>query len=73
MSLEEIRLGTQRAWDRFYIWRHMWARSRIVESMRARRQPSPRVLTSTCELGVQETTRLVGGGSQNLKASIRSG
>jgi hypothetical protein len=36
MSREEIRLGTQRAWDRFYSWRHVWARSRVVESMRAR-------------------------------------
>ena len=36
MSLEEIRVGTQRAWDRFYSWRHVWARSRVVESMRAR-------------------------------------
>jgi len=36
MSLEEIRLGTQRAWDQFYSWRHVWARSRVVESIRAR-------------------------------------
>jgi radical SAM superfamily enzyme YgiQ (UPF0313 family) len=36
MSLEEIRLGTQRAWDQFYSWRHIWARSRVVESLRAR-------------------------------------
>jgi radical SAM superfamily enzyme YgiQ (UPF0313 family) len=36
MSLEEIRLGTQRAWDRFYSWRHVWVRSRVVESVRAR-------------------------------------
>jgi radical SAM superfamily enzyme YgiQ (UPF0313 family) len=36
MSLEEIRLGTQRAWDRFYSWRNVWARSRVVESIRAR-------------------------------------
>jgi radical SAM superfamily enzyme YgiQ (UPF0313 family) len=36
MSLEEIRVGTQRAWDRFYSWRHVWARSRVVESTRAR-------------------------------------
>jgi hypothetical protein len=36
MSLEEIRLGTQHAWDRFYSWRHVWARSRVVESMRGR-------------------------------------
>jgi radical SAM superfamily enzyme YgiQ (UPF0313 family) len=36
MSLEEIRVGTQRAWDRFYSWRHVWIRSRVVESIRAR-------------------------------------
>ncbi len=36
MSLEEIRVGTQHAWDRFYSWRHVWVRSRVVESVRAR-------------------------------------
>jgi radical SAM superfamily enzyme YgiQ (UPF0313 family) len=36
MTLEEIRLGTQRAWDRFYGWRRVWARSRVVESVRGR-------------------------------------
>ena len=36
MSLEEIRVGTQRAWDRFYSWRQVWMRSRVVESIRAR-------------------------------------
>src|SRR5262245_19625372 len=36
MTLEEIRLGTQHAWDRFYSWRQVWARSRVVESTRAR-------------------------------------
>jgi radical SAM superfamily enzyme YgiQ (UPF0313 family) len=36
MSLEEVRVGTQGAWDRFYDWRHVWARSRVVESVRAR-------------------------------------
>lgn len=36
MSLEEIRVGTQRAWDRFYSWQHVWARSRVVKSIRAR-------------------------------------
>jgi radical SAM superfamily enzyme YgiQ (UPF0313 family) len=36
MSLEDIRIGTQRAWDRFYSWPRVWARSRVVESMRAR-------------------------------------
>jgi radical SAM superfamily enzyme YgiQ (UPF0313 family) len=36
MSLEEIRIGTQRAWDRFYSWRQVWARSRVAESLRAR-------------------------------------
>jgi len=36
MSLEEIRVRTQGAWDRFYSWRRVWARSRVVESIRAR-------------------------------------
>ena len=36
MSLEEIRVGTQRAWDRFYGWRRVWARSSVVETVRAR-------------------------------------
>jgi hypothetical protein len=36
MSFEEIRIGTQGAWDRFYGWRQVWARSRVVESVRAR-------------------------------------
>jgi radical SAM superfamily enzyme YgiQ (UPF0313 family) len=36
MSLEEIRVGAQRAWDRFYGWRQVWARSRVVESTRGR-------------------------------------
>lgn len=36
MSLEEIRRGTERAWDRFYSWPSVWARSRVVDSVRAR-------------------------------------
>jgi radical SAM superfamily enzyme YgiQ (UPF0313 family) len=36
MSLEQIRNGTQHAWDRFYSWRSIWNRSRVVESARAR-------------------------------------
>jgi radical SAM superfamily enzyme YgiQ (UPF0313 family) len=36
MSLEEIRVGTQGAWDEFYSWRRVWARSHVVESMRSR-------------------------------------
>ncbi len=36
MSLEEIRVGTQGAWDRFYSWRNVWARSSVVESVKAR-------------------------------------
>jgi len=36
MSLEEIRVGAQHAWDRFYGWRQVWARSRVVESLKAR-------------------------------------
>src|SRR5262249_21080134 len=36
MSLEEIRVRTQGAWDRFYGWRRIWARSSVVESFRFR-------------------------------------
>jgi hypothetical protein len=36
MSLEDIRGGTQRAWDRFYSWRNVWERSRVVTSFKAR-------------------------------------
>jgi radical SAM superfamily enzyme YgiQ (UPF0313 family) len=36
MTLEEIRVGAQHAWDQFYSWRRVWARSRIVKSLRAR-------------------------------------
>jgi radical SAM superfamily enzyme YgiQ (UPF0313 family) len=36
MSFEEIRVRTQHAWDRFYSWRHVWVRSRVVESIKAR-------------------------------------
>ncbi len=36
MSLEEIRVGTQHAWDRFYSWKLVWGRSRVVETFRAR-------------------------------------
>jgi tRNA A37 methylthiotransferase MiaB len=36
MSLEEIRVGTQQAWDRFYGWAQVWRRSRVVESLQAR-------------------------------------
>jgi hypothetical protein len=36
MSVEEIRIGTQRAWDSFYSWRQVWARSRVAESARGR-------------------------------------
>jgi len=36
MTLEQIRNGTQHAWDRFYSWRNVWQRSRVVESVRAR-------------------------------------
>jgi tRNA A37 methylthiotransferase MiaB len=36
MSLEEIRVGTQGAWDEFYSWRRVWARSHVVESLRSR-------------------------------------
>jgi radical SAM superfamily enzyme YgiQ (UPF0313 family) len=36
LSLEEIRVGTQDAWDQFYSWRRVWVRSRVVESIRNR-------------------------------------
>ena len=36
MSQEDIRRGTQRAWDRFYSWRSVWERSRVVTSLKAR-------------------------------------
>src|SRR5262249_13972393 len=36
LSADEIRERTQLAWDRFYSWRRIWARSRVVKSLRAR-------------------------------------
>ncbi len=36
LSHEEIRQGTQSAWDQFYSWRRVWARSRVVKSIRGR-------------------------------------
>jgi radical SAM superfamily enzyme YgiQ (UPF0313 family) len=36
LTLEEIRVRTQGAWDRFYSWGHLWERSRVVESVRSR-------------------------------------
>jgi radical SAM superfamily enzyme YgiQ (UPF0313 family) len=36
MSLEQIRVGTQGAWDSFYSWRRIWTRSRVVKSTRNR-------------------------------------
>jgi radical SAM family protein len=36
LSLEEIRVGTQGAWDQFYSLRRVWARSRVVRSYRNR-------------------------------------
>jgi radical SAM superfamily enzyme YgiQ (UPF0313 family) len=36
LSLEEIRVRTQEAWDDFYAWRRVWARARVVESWRSR-------------------------------------
>jgi radical SAM superfamily enzyme YgiQ (UPF0313 family) len=36
MSFEEIRTRTQDAWDRFYSWHNVWARSRVVRSLKAR-------------------------------------
>jgi hypothetical protein len=36
MSAEEIRLGTQRVWDRFYALPAIWQRASCVQSLRAR-------------------------------------
>jgi radical SAM superfamily enzyme YgiQ (UPF0313 family) len=36
LSLEEIRIRTQGAWDQFYSWRRVWARSSVVKSLRGR-------------------------------------
>jgi radical SAM superfamily enzyme YgiQ (UPF0313 family) len=36
MSPDEIRRGTQGAWDRFYRWSEIWERSRCLESLKAR-------------------------------------
>ncbi|MBI4454715.1 MAG: B12-binding domain-containing radical SAM protein [Acidobacteria bacterium] len=36
MSADEIRQRTQGVWDRFYSMRNVWARSRCVQTMRAR-------------------------------------
>jgi radical SAM superfamily enzyme YgiQ (UPF0313 family) len=36
MSSEEIRVRTQRAWDRFYSWKQVWNRSNVVSSVKAR-------------------------------------
>ncbi len=36
MTGEEIRLGTQRAWDRFYRLGAVWRRSRCVRSLKSR-------------------------------------
>jgi radical SAM superfamily enzyme YgiQ (UPF0313 family) len=36
MSPAQIRLLTQHVWDRFYSWRSIWDRSRVVTSLRAR-------------------------------------
>jgi tRNA A37 methylthiotransferase MiaB len=36
MSLEQIRVGTQGAWDQFYGWRNVWERSRVISSVKGR-------------------------------------
>ena len=36
MSLEEIRVGAQGAWDRFYSWSNIWQRSSVVKSLKSR-------------------------------------
>jgi tRNA A37 methylthiotransferase MiaB len=36
MDIEEIRVGTQHAWDAFYSWRRVWERAKVVKSLKAR-------------------------------------
>ena len=36
MDIEEIRVGTQHAWDSFYSWRRVWERAKVVKSLKAR-------------------------------------
>jgi radical SAM superfamily enzyme YgiQ (UPF0313 family) len=36
MSIEEIRVRTQAAWDQFYSWKNVWERARVVKSFKAR-------------------------------------
>ncbi len=36
MSIEEIRVRTQDAWDQFYSWGNVWKRSNVVKSLKAR-------------------------------------
>jgi tRNA A37 methylthiotransferase MiaB len=36
MNIEEIRVGTQHAWDSFYSWRRVWERAKVVKSLKAR-------------------------------------
>jgi len=36
MGPDEIRERTQAVWDRFYSWKNIWARSRCVETLKAR-------------------------------------
>jgi Radical SAM superfamily len=36
MSVDEIRAGTQGAWDQFYSWSRVWSRSRVAPTLKAR-------------------------------------
>jgi radical SAM superfamily enzyme YgiQ (UPF0313 family) len=36
MDIEEIRVGTQHAWDAFYSWGRVWERAKVVKSLKAR-------------------------------------
>lgn len=36
MSIEEIRVRTQDAWDQFYSWSNVWKRSTVVKSLKSR-------------------------------------
>jgi hypothetical protein len=36
MSADDIRAGTQGAWDRFYSFKNIWERAHCVESLKSR-------------------------------------
>jgi hypothetical protein len=79
MTSEEIRVRTQDAWDRFYSWKQVWARSSAVSTIKARvafvlisklyRQMYANTGIATDSARVQRSTRwanLLGRGCRRL-------